>query len=117
MEFPSFDHSGLQRLATPPEKSTPVPPAIDTNSNGISDRANAQIEKRAKEFEALFLSQMLKPVFESAGASTLFGGETPESEAFGTLLHDEYAKAIANNGGVGLADHIKASLIALQSEN
>ena len=76
---------------------------------------NFQIEQRAREFETLFLAEMLKPVFKSTGSSELFGGEGPEQEAFSPLLHEQYAKAIVDGGGIGLSDHIKASLIELQS--
>ena len=86
-----------------------------TPSNGLSFQSNKAIEKKAEEFEALVLSLTLKPMFESAKSSALFGGDGPEQDAFRSMLNDEYAKAIAARGGVGIADQVKDALIRLQS--
>jgi len=88
------------------------------NSNAagaLAPERLAQIERKAEEFEALVLAQMLAPMFESAKAPGLFGGEGPEQDAFASLLHEEYGKAIAAHGGVGIADHVKDALIRMQS--
>ncbi len=69
----------------------------------------------AKEFEALVLSEMLKPLFESVETPGLAGGGAPGSEAFEALLHQHYAAAIAERGGLGLADNLKAALIEAQA--
>ena len=87
-----------------------------SQSPAIKAAQNPQIEKKAQEFEALMLSELLKPMFESAKAPSLMGGEGPAQDVFGTMLHDEYAKAIAARGGIGIADQVKAALLRLQSE-
>ena len=84
-------------------------------SFSYSTSANNASQK-AEEFEAMVLSQLLRPMFESAKAPGLFGGDGPEQNAFQSLLHEEYAKAIAARGGVGIADNVKDALIRLQSE-
>lgn len=70
----------------------------------------------AEEFEALVLGEFLKPLFDGAETSRLFGGEGAGSKAFGAMLQEQYAAAIAERGGVGIADRVMASLIDLQSQ-
>jgi len=77
---------------------------------------NAAIARKAQEFEALVLAQLLKPMFEAANAPSLFGDDGLEQDTFAAMLQDEYARAIAARGGVGIADHVEAALIRLQSE-
>ncbi|MEO0879874.1 MAG: rod-binding protein [Pseudomonadota bacterium] len=80
----------------------------------LSAEAQARIEETAREFEALVIAELLKPLFESAPTPGLTGGG-PEQDAFESLLQTEYATAIADRGGFGIADQVKASLIQLQS--
>lgn len=82
----------------------------------IAPEKSAAIARKAQEFEAMVLAQMLKPMFDSAKTPSLFGGDGPEQDAFAAMLQDEYAKAIAARGGVGIADQVQAALIRLQSE-
>jgi Rod binding domain-containing protein len=75
--------------------------------------SDAQIEKVAKEFESVFISQMLAPMFESVEVDETFGGGTGE-EMYRSLMVEEYGKLIAKTGGVGIADQVKAELLRLQ---
>lgn len=83
----------------------------------LSPEKSAAVARKAEEFEALVLAQLLKPMFETAKTPSLFGGDGPEQDAFAAMLQDEYARAIAARGGVGIADQVQAALIRLQSEN
>lgn len=74
-----------------------------------------QIEKVAKDFEAVFLSEMFKPMFKGIKPDPMFGGGKGE-EVFQGLMIQEYGKIVAERGGVGLADHVKAEIIRLQEE-
>lgn len=76
--------------------------------------AQALIDRAAKEFEALVLSEMLAPLFNSVETPGIAGGG-PGEKAFSGLLREEYAKAIAARGGFGIADQVKATLIGLQA--
>ncbi|MDX2102292.1 MAG: hypothetical protein EAZ99_00860 [Alphaproteobacteria bacterium] len=74
----------------------------------------AQVDKAAKEFEAMFLSAMLQPMFaELKLGEGPFGGGHGES-MFQSMLVDEYAKQIAKNGGLGIAQHVKAQMLRHQ---
>jgi Rod binding domain-containing protein len=76
-------------------------------------RDSAAIDKAAKDFEAMFLAQMLKPMFEGLSTEGMFGGGAGE-KAYRGLLIEQYGKAIAKAGGVGIADQVKAEMLKLQ---
>lgn len=76
--------------------AAPTPPAVDE-----------RIMEKAREFEAVFVAQMLnysgmgKALSSNAG----FGGD-----AFSSMLLEQYAGKIVANGGFGLADRIYEQL-------
>jgi Rod binding domain-containing protein len=72
-----------------------------------------QAEKIAKDFEAMVLSSLLAPLFESLETDGLGGGGAGE-QAFRPLLVQEYAKGIAANGGIGVADAVLKELLRAQ---
>jgi len=74
---------------------------------------NEQIEKTAKDFESLFVSQMLEQMFGDSVGSELFGDEET-SEVYKGMMMEEYGKQIANSGGIGIADYVKRELLRLQ---
>ncbi len=74
-----------------------------------------QIDAKAKEFEAVFLSEMMKPMFESVEVDPLFGGGQGE-EIFRGMITQEYGKEIAGTKSIGLADFVKRELIRIQQE-
>lgn len=73
----------------------------------------AAAEKAAKEYEGVFISQMLKEMYAGVSTNSEFGGGAGE-DMFRSLTIDEYGKKIAANGGFGLAKHILSELIAVQ---
>jgi Rod binding domain-containing protein len=72
-----------------------------------------RIDKAAREFEAVFIAQMLEPLFASLKTPEIAGGGKSE-DFFKSMLQETYAKAMAERGGFGIADHVKAKLIDLQ---
>lgn len=72
-----------------------------------------KMRDKAQEFEAVFLSQMLKPVFESIDTDGPFGGGQAES-MWRSLMVDEYGKSMAKAGGIGLADSVMSEMLRLQ---
>lgn len=63
---------------------------------------------KSKELEAAFLSEMLSHAGLGAAAES-FGGGIGE-ERFASFLRDEQARAMAERGGIGLAEHIFRAL-------
>lgn len=65
--------------------------------------------KVAREFESLFVGMMLKSMRETVGKDGLTGGGHGE-EVYSSLLDQEYARAMTQHGGIGLARMIEQQL-------
>lgn len=78
-----------------------------------SSKTIAAIEKTSKEFEAVFISAMMKPMFEGTQIEGAFGGGKGE-EIFQGMIIQEYGTMMSRTGGIGIADDVKAKLIELQ---
>ena len=73
-----------------------------------------KINETAQEFEAVFLSEMLKPMFQGIETDGMFGGGKGE-EVFRSFMLQEYGKIMSQTGGIGLADHVHDQIIQLQA--
>lgn len=72
------------------------------------------INKAAKDFEATFISQMMKPMFKEVNKpDPMFGGGKGE-QVFNDMMVQQYGKLMAERGGFGIADKVKAELIRIQ---
>lgn len=77
---------------------------------------NASLEKMretAQDFEAVFLSQMMKPMFEGIQTDGMFGGGQAE-QMYRDLMVDEYGKSVSKAGGIGIADAVMREMIKMQ---
>lgn len=72
-----------------------------------------KLRETAEEFEAVFLSQMLKPMFEGIETDGPFGGGQAEG-MWRSLMVDEYGKSIAKSGGIGIAESVMSEMLRLQ---
>jgi peptidoglycan hydrolase FlgJ len=75
-----------------------------------SDRETLAARKVAKEFETLFVGMMLKSMRETVGKDKLTDGGHGE-EIYRSLLDQEYAKSMTENGGVGLSAMLERQLV------
>lgn len=77
----------------------------------------AQTAKAAREtgedFEAMFLAQMLQPMFKGIETDAMFGGG-PGEDVYRSMMVQEYGKAISRAGGVGIAEEVQAQILKLQ---
>lgn len=73
----------------------------------------AKMRETAQAFEASFLSQMLKPMFEGLDTEGMFGGGEAEA-TWRSFLVDAMAKQTVKAGGIGLADDVMAEMMKLQ---
>src|SRR3546814_12915643 len=100
--------------ATPCSTGAATPPARLQAAAKPAAGAGPETARRvAEEFEALFLSEMLAPVFESTETDGLFGGGEGE-KIFRSMMVQEYGKAIARSGGVGIADAVQRESLNMQ---
>lgn len=82
-------------------------------STGLSNKDAEKTKKAAEDFEAVFISEMLKPMFETIEVSDTFGGGKGE-EIFRGIMIQEMGKSIARNGGLGIAANVQAHLLKAQ---
>ncbi|WGM31593.1 rod-binding protein [Brevundimonas sp. NIBR11] len=75
----------------------------------------ARMRETAERFEASFLSQMLKPMFEGISTDGPFGGGEAEGQ-WRSFMIDEMAKQTVRHGGIGLADTVMSEMIRMQAE-
>ncbi len=75
-----------------------------------------RIRRTAEEFEATFLSQMLKPMFEGLSTDGPFGGGEAEG-TWRSFMIDAMAKQTVKAGGIGLADTVMAEMIKMQEQH
>lgn len=75
-----------------------------------------QARKVAQDFEAVFLGQMLQPMFANIDAAEPFGG-SPSEKMWRTMQVDEYGKAIAKAGGIGIADAVFKQILKAQENS
>jgi Rod binding domain-containing protein len=103
MDFqtPGFDL--LTRVATASGRGDP---AAGLDGPGVEARAAAE------EFEALFLTEMLNPIFDNLESGPFGGG--PGERIYRSLLVREYASGIARSGGLGIADAVQREILKLQ---
>ncbi len=73
----------------------------------------AEIKRAAEAFEAFYLAQALEPMFANTSPSEPFSGG-PGEEMWRSLQIQEYGKALAQNGGIGLADSVVTEMVKMQ---
>ncbi|WP_029415364.1 rod-binding protein [Brevundimonas bacteroides] len=91
------------------------PALLQTAPTAPSGPEARRMRETAEQFEASFLSQMLKPMFEGLDTNGLFGGGEAEATWRGFLV-DAMAQQTVRAGGIGLADTVMAEMIRMQSE-
>jgi flagellar protein FlgJ len=96
------DFSALLSAQNRPEDVTGTPGEGHSNARAI-----------AKDFEAVFLNTMLSQMFAGIKTPEPFGGGHAE-ETYRGMMVEEYAKAITDSGGIGIADAVHRQLIELQ---
>ena len=102
-------------------------PALPSVSNAVSNATAkpaaatvpqtadpAKVAKAAQDFEAMAIGQLLQPMFDTVNtAGNPFGGG-PGEEAWKPMLVQQFAKQIANHGGLGLAKPIYEAMLRMQ---
>jgi len=77
------------------------------------EQSPEEMRRIAQDFEASFLSQMFKPMFEGLKSDGPFGGGAGE-EMWRGFLVDEMAKQTAKSGGIGLANTVMSHMLKAQ---
>lgn len=85
----------------------------DELKQAINGKNQTAIENTAKEFESVFVNQLLQLMFKDIEPDAMFGGGKAE-EIFNSFALEEYAEIITERGGLGIADKVQQSLLQLQ---
>jgi Rod binding domain-containing protein len=87
--------------------------ANKTGASAVTDKQRIQIRKAAEDFEAVFITEMMRPMFEAQAVDPYTGGGQEEAY-YKSMMVDEYGKSMSHRGGIGIADHIEKELLKLQ---
>lgn len=79
----------------------------------LQARDEKDVDAVAKDFESVFISQMLGNMFTGDEANSYFG-QGAAGDIYKSFLMNEYGKAISNAGGIGIASTVKQELLKLQ---
>ena len=88
--------------------------SVPASGNQIRPTASeAKADAAAKDYESIFISQFLGSMFSGIQSDSITGGGQGE-EMFRSLMVNEYAKGIEQQGGFGMAAQMKAELLKHQ---
>jgi Rod binding domain-containing protein len=77
-------------------------PSSEADAEAPADPKIAKLEKAARQFEAIFVRQLLK--------TAKFGGKSAKA-GHGQMAVDAMANSICEGGGLGLSAHIRDALV------
>jgi len=84
-------------------------------SRFASKNASQNVDQASKDFEGMFMAQMLQPMFDTVGVDPIFGGGHGE-EAMRGFLVQEYGKALSKNSHFGIAESVRAEMLRAQQK-
>jgi peptidoglycan hydrolase FlgJ len=80
---------------------------------GAKAKSKTVAREQAESFEAAFLNTMFQQMFTATDGEGPVGGGAGVG-VWRSFLTDEFAKSVAKNGGIGLAEPVYRSLLAYQ---
>ncbi|MDD9907156.1 MAG: rod-binding protein [Rhodospirillaceae bacterium] len=84
-------------------------PAAEATGN------KAKARETAESFEAFFLGQFFEQMFAGIRTDGMFGGGQGEN-VYRSMMMQEYGKAVAKGGGIGIADSVYRSILQIQEQ-
>jgi Rod binding domain-containing protein len=80
----------------------------------VSPQVQAKAKAKAQDFEAVFLNSMFSQMTNEVKGEGPFG-DTTGTGVWRSMLTDQYSRAFARSGGVGIANEVYRSLIIQQA--
>ena len=74
----------------------------------------AKMRAQAEELEGVFLNTLMSQLFSSIETDEGMGGGGFAEETWRSMQSEQYASAMAETGGIGLADQLVSELMKLQ---
>ena len=68
----------------------------------LSEMESAKLKEACRDFEALFIKQMLDTMRKTVNKSDMLNGGMAE-DIFEDMIYDEYSKSMADSGDFGIA--------------
>jgi Rod binding domain-containing protein len=94
--------------------TTVIPSQAAPDATELASPGSARAWRAARDFEAMALSRLLAPMFETVDTSSgMFGGGSGE-EAWKPFLTDAIGKQMAARGGIGLAVPVYRQMLRMQ---
>lgn len=90
-----------------------TPAGAGLGQTPTDEQTRSRLWQKSVDLEATFITQMIKPMFDETQATEPFGGGNAE-DVWRSFELDEFGKAIARSGGIGLAPAIYRQLLAVQ---
>lgn len=90
-------------------------PAPSAPTAPTAPAVTARMRETAEAFEASFLAQMLKPMFEGLSTDGPFGGGEAEG-TWRSFMVEAMAKQTVKVGGIGLADQVVVQMLKMQEQ-
>ncbi|MEZ5970180.1 MAG: rod-binding protein [Hyphomonadaceae bacterium] len=91
----------------------PLPLSTTPHQTPQQNQDTDALRRAAQEFESVFLSEMLAPMFEGLDTDGLGGGGMGE-QIFRPMLVERYAESISRSGGVGIAESVVQEFMRMQ---
>ena len=110
-DFSTTDEAA--RLAPRPDTRWFSALELDAAKAAAKQKNDAKLTQAAQDFEAMFITEMMKPMFEDIKPDAMFGGGKGE-EIFQGFMLEEYGKMMAQTGQIGIADAVKAEMMRMQ---
>ncbi len=80
----------------------------------VRPTADADEARRvAGQFEAIFLTEMFDAMYAGIPTDGAFDGG-PAENIYRSMLNEQYAHAVTENGGIGIADAVMSKILKLQ---
>lgn len=89
--------------------------ALQGNQGQTMPQQPNKVDQSAKDFEAMFFSQMFSTMFEGMDVDPVFGGGQGE-KMFRSLLTQEYGKKMAEGQNTPISGTIKEMMLKIQEQ-
>lgn len=86
---------------------------LNSLNNAYSAKDLKKAKAAAEDFESQFLAVMFDQMQSGVGEEDPFSGGQA-TNTFRSMLNEEYAKSIADAGGIGLSDSIFREILLMQ---
>ena len=96
-------------------RNTAVDTALSAGVRGTSSGDDEKLREATRDFESLFIKQMLSSMRKTVSKSGLLDGGMAQ-EIFEDMLYDEYAKSMSRTANFGISDMMFRQLSTARPE-